>query len=100
MTGARLTPRQRLVLRLLSLCPQGTSTAYVAYVLSGDYPVQNKGEVSSWTGTFGVLRNRGLVVRRDDMTHWNWSLTSRGMDVVSRMLVRARKKTLCRRTRR
>jgi hypothetical protein len=90
----RLTERQKLVLRMLSLAPGGTSMAYLVYSLTGRYPNQTRGEVPSWKNTFVALRKRRLVVRRFDYTHWNWSLHAQGTTVVHEWLVRAHKRSL------
>jgi membrane protein YdbS with pleckstrin-like domain len=90
----RLTKRQKLVLRMLSLTSGGTSMAYLVYSLTGQYLSQTKGEVPSWKNTFVALCKRRLVVRRFDYTHWNWSLRERGLTVVHGWLVRARKRSL------
>jgi hypothetical protein len=90
----RLTERQKLVLRGLSLAPGGTSMAYFIYILTGKYPSQDEGEVPTWKNTFVALLKRRLVIRRYDYTHWNWSLSTQGMSVCDRGLDRARKVSL------
>ena len=90
----RLTERQKWVLRMLSLCPGGTSMAYMLYSNTGKYPYQIKGEVPKWKQTFTILRKRRLIYRRFDYTHWNWVLTSAGLHLVRQWLVRSRKLSL------
>lgn len=84
-----MTDRQKLVLRILSLAPGGTSMAYLVYSLTGRYPAQDKGEVPSWKPTFASLLRRCLVVRTDDNTHWKWSISRKGFSMVHEWLVRA-----------
>jgi hypothetical protein len=90
----QLTKRQKLVLRMLSLVPGGTSMAFLIYSLTGKYPKQTKGEVSQWKNTFSSLRRRRLVCRQFDYSKWNWGLTQWGFSIIHKDLARSQKHSL------
>lgn len=90
----RFTTRQRLVVRMLSLSPGGTSMAYLVYVLGSKYPKQVNGEVRVWRPTFESLRRKKLLLRRWDHTHWSWSLTRPGYEKACEWLCQERRKSL------
>lgn len=87
----RLTPRQRMVLRLLGACPGGVAPGYLTYILSGRYPRDSRGRLGV---VLSRLCRRGLVRSVFDFTHRQYFLTSRGVELVHAWLVRAKKRSL------